>query len=1606
MLVDVCMCVCVKKGGGGGARISRAPFPRPPGNEVLGVQKGYFDLCAVPTASGRAGGFVGIPVPGLFRRDRPKVYPSESCLDRGRIAHHLPRKLERHWNVRAGKTGVPRENPPASSIVQHDSHTHSKRNSMKTMERLHSHVQTRASDVCSLAAAPESSLLLHAWQYGTRYLFPFKSAIGSESPRACLTNCNPIAKSTSVYTWLPRLERQTESGRGLPRLERQTESGRGWLFIKEPSPAYTMSGYVKPYTDVVLHARFYTTALPLLGGRYNRPGTICRIWGTEERGKGSIGTRITHSIASKPKVPAKFALLIKDKLISKTPEPVVEWPIYFEEIEQIRDFDYSEASNDTTNCGHLFIRQWSLSCHRKKTRILQYLRIPCNNTHDGTNGNNFYWFMAMAGTNNKMLVCQQQSIAFDRKKAQFVLMLVSDLVQQQPRFCLSCNTSFVNEYTRDNMLREIPGGHLGIADLCLSTQGNCRTAEDVDHLGGQRLAGGGGRAPRRMCGHTSACMSPHSYSPLSLSCPLGTSTSNHLSVLTLTLSLSLVLSHPPVFISPNHTSSSTLQRLAVRRPPEHSCNSVLTYRQSVSTTDLAPVSRVPGRQCVAVSTLRPRVHLTVVVFVEDVTSLEVETTMSSPAFPCMIDTDQVLHPHQLPLSPHVIVHTGILLKGTNACTLNHHRGIAGSIPSTAGFKHETFYSHVSPQDIRLFPKAPERKEIAPKRKTRKSAILTDTPVKVALAAEKGPGLPYSCTTSEPFEIQLANIITRAYTITSISDLHSCTEADRNDWSCLSVYDRYRPSTASPPPPPLVNILTGILLKGNNACALNQPRGIAEDLQFASTYYRRELTGSSDRPAFPYTQYITYYMFSRRQSFVGGKQGPTAKKAKCVPCMHTAGSVRMKTKFIVYECKEANLMASSRNIANWHDMKVICAATVRRPFLQQPAADNMKPVVYRIQAVLCLHVNSVNHSLPDMGRCKQCGIAVWKRHYAGVKVDITCSASGVQDSPLCLPEVITYPFVRDALVPYRRRRRGAGRLNGRHPQLFDNCTRPSLMKTTNIHQEDGYVHRSEQMVAAEILCEGSFVPLETSPSTTLTAIMLKKAQHDKIDCKRVNTEVILAIGSEFIRHALDDSTPIANLQRNTKRITYCQTWDNTGATANKQTFEVRLYKGLRSLANRAHHRPIGPYYTGDYPVHYSVHYWQVINQWRAELVLTQSHATSPYFHSKARFTSSRFIILPRADGSLFREPLLTFAGVISSRDSAPRQTTPLCVPALSLKTTYRHTYSALLLFLSGSHTYHAYVHTTCIQVDLKLGFQKFTFYREEPISPTTKFRGTFEPYGASGMERFERLLTSRPWEPIRAKKLAYQRHRIPTCEHPWRGKGGGDPAGNRTRDKEKLLYSAGVLANGTRRTRPARTECSNRNTPSHQYLVVKAIHDKMAMLILHKEDEYTTSMPADLKQGFQKCSFYREQPTGVLLISGQRVNHYVDGDEGSLTAVRIQLRWRAGVARPSLAITSGAIAVMNGGGRVGLLFASTVTRRRYLACENKTSWAVPERRPQPRDDSTRTATVQGRFMGIRGPGNTQFRRELMSGFNTSRTLGITFHSTPKWQRIRLFHSARS
>ncbi|KAJ8885964.1 hypothetical protein PR048_012170 [Dryococelus australis] len=65
--------------------------------------------------------------------------------------------------------------------------------------RLHNPLYSQTSGVCSLAVAP---VLPHISQYGIRFLFPCKSAIGTESSRVCIINSHPIAKVTSVYTRL------------------------------------------------------------------------------------------------------------------------------------------------------------------------------------------------------------------------------------------------------------------------------------------------------------------------------------------------------------------------------------------------------------------------------------------------------------------------------------------------------------------------------------------------------------------------------------------------------------------------------------------------------------------------------------------------------------------------------------------------------------------------------------------------------------------------------------------------------------------------------------------------------------------------------------------------------------------------------------------------------------------------------------------------------------------------------------------------------------------------------------------------------------------------------------------------------------------------------------------------------------------------------------------------------------------------------------------------------------------------------------------------------------------------------------------------------------
>ncbi|KAJ8869221.1 hypothetical protein PR048_030793 [Dryococelus australis] len=65
--------------------------------------------------------------------------------------------------------------------------------------RLNNPLQSRASDVRSLAAAPA---LPHTWQHGIRFLFPCKSAIGSQSSRSCRINSDLTVKSEEVWAAL------------------------------------------------------------------------------------------------------------------------------------------------------------------------------------------------------------------------------------------------------------------------------------------------------------------------------------------------------------------------------------------------------------------------------------------------------------------------------------------------------------------------------------------------------------------------------------------------------------------------------------------------------------------------------------------------------------------------------------------------------------------------------------------------------------------------------------------------------------------------------------------------------------------------------------------------------------------------------------------------------------------------------------------------------------------------------------------------------------------------------------------------------------------------------------------------------------------------------------------------------------------------------------------------------------------------------------------------------------------------------------------------------------------------------------------------------------
>ncbi|KAJ8882708.1 hypothetical protein PR048_014520 [Dryococelus australis] len=115
----------------------------------------------------------------------------------------------------------------------------------------------RTSDVCSLAVAPTFD--------SAGFAVPCKSAIGAEWSRACLTNSDPIAYVTSVYTRLKSILSWNEPWNmdGMQgRRKRETKEKTDRL----AASAGTISTRENPGTNPAGNRTHYTTASPLMLG--------------------------------------------------------------------------------------------------------------------------------------------------------------------------------------------------------------------------------------------------------------------------------------------------------------------------------------------------------------------------------------------------------------------------------------------------------------------------------------------------------------------------------------------------------------------------------------------------------------------------------------------------------------------------------------------------------------------------------------------------------------------------------------------------------------------------------------------------------------------------------------------------------------------------------------------------------------------------------------------------------------------------------------------------------------------------------------------------------------------------------------------------------------------------------------------------------------------------------------------------------------------------------------------------------------------------------------------------------------------------------------------
>ncbi|KAJ8878606.1 hypothetical protein PR048_019187 [Dryococelus australis] len=102
--------------------------------------------------------------------------------------------------------------------------------------------------------------------------------------------------------------------------------------------------------------------------------------------------------------------------------------------------------------------------------------------------------------------------------------------------------------------------------------------------------------------------------------------------------------------------------------------------------------------------------------------------------------------------------------------------------------------------------------------------------------------------------------------------------------------------------------------------------------------------------------------------------------------------------------------------------------------------------------------------------------------------------------------------------------------------------PGVISENHGNSESGWPDRELNPGLPE--CQSSELP-------TASGQMLVDLHLRSIDVKHIYSDVAFAIGTQLIRHVMDDSEPIADLQGNKQRMPYCQVWCNTGYSLEQQ-----------------------------------------------------------------------------------------------------------------------------------------------------------------------------------------------------------------------------------------------------------------------------------------------------------------------------------------------------------------------------------------------------------------------------------------------------------------------